>query len=180
LPVSENAIRSPKTRAALTNPALPVSPAARQRIATAYAMMAATDAVLEPLHAHIVAFARRQPACRALMLAHFGIGELTALAVWSELGDCRRFSRSQQAVRHAGLDIKVDSSDRHRAGGYLTSQGPEVLRWALYEAAKCSSRRTSPDHAYYAATKKRLDGKLALRCYHTLRAVDHDQVYAIP
>ena len=65
-----------------------------------------------------------------------------------------------------------------------------MLRWALYEAAKCSSRRTSPDHAYYTATKERLhDGKLAtlsvarklaLRCYRTLRALDPVELYAIP
>jgi len=134
-------------------------------------------------------FAKHQPACKTLARTHFGIGELTSLAVWCELGDCRRFTASKQAVRHAGLDIKVDQSDRHRAGGYLTRQGPEVLRWALYEAAKASSRRTSPDHAYYAATKQRLDGKLAtlsvarklaLRCYHTLRAMDPEEVYTIP
>ena len=190
LPVSENAVRSAKTRAALTSPALPVSPAAGQRIAAAYQMMAATDALLVPLHHDIVAFARRQPACRALMRAHFGIGELTAVAVWCELGDCRRFSRSEQVVRHAGLDIKVDRSDRHHGKGYLTHQGPPVLRWALYDAAKCSYRRTSPDHAYYTATNERLhDGKLATlsgarklaqRCYHTLRALDPIEVYAIP
>ena len=189
LPVSENAVRSPKTRAALTSPALPVSPAARQRIATAYQMMAATDALLVPLHHDIVAFARRQPACRALMRAHFGIGELTAVAVWCELGDCRRFSRSMQAVRHAGLDVSVDMSDAHRAGGHLSHQGPEILRWALYEAAKCAARPQSPDHDYYASVKARHDGKLAAlatarklvrRCYHTLRSIDPTEVYVIP
>jgi hypothetical protein len=42
------------------------------------------------------------------------------VAVWSELGDCGRFSRSEQAVRHSGLDVSVDSSDRRRAGGFLS------------------------------------------------------------
>jgi transposase len=191
LPVAEHAIRSAKTRAALTSPDLPVSPVARERIATAYTMIAATDAALDAVYAEIVPFARRQPACKALRRDHFGIGPLSAVAVWCELGDCRRFSRSDQVVRHAGLDVKVDQSDRHRAGGHLTKQGPEVLRWALYEAAKCSSRPNSPDYPYYVATKKRLgnDGKLAalsvarklaLRCYHTLRALTPEQVYAIP
>ena len=110
---------------------------------------------------------------------HFGIGGLTAVAVWSELGDCRRFSRSMQVVRHTGLDVTVDSSDRHRAGGHLSRQGPETLRWALFEAGKASSRATSPDHAYYTAVKAAHDGKLAAiamarklarRCYHTLRS----------
>jgi transposase len=111
------------------------------------------------------------------------------VAVWSELGDCRRFSRSQQVVRHTGLDVTVDASDRRRAGGFLSRQGPQTLRWALYEAAKNSSHHRSPDHGYYATVKARHDGKiaaisvarqLARRCYHTLRNVDADLVYAMP
>jgi uncharacterized protein (TIGR02271 family) len=53
---------------------------------------------------------------------------LIAVAVWSELGDCRRFTRSEQLVRHSGLDVSVDASDRHRAHGYLTRQGPQEMR----------------------------------------------------
>jgi transposase len=64
-------------------------------------------------------------------------------------------------VRHSGLDVTVDSSDRRRAGGFLARQGPETLRWALYEAAKNSSHQRSPDHAYYATVKEAHDGKLA-------------------
>jgi transposase len=190
LPVAEHAVRSATTREGLTGSGLPASAAARERVATAYSMIDATDAALGPLYADVVAFASRQPACKALRRNHFGVGPLTALAVWCELGDCRRFHRSDQVVRHAGLDVSVDQSDGRRARGHLTKQGPEVLRWALYEAAKCSSRRNSPDYAYYAETKKRLnDGKaatlsvarkLALRCYHTLRNLAPDQVYAIP
>jgi transposase len=166
-----------------------VTAAARQRIATGYAMIDATNAQLEPLRGELMRFGTRQPACRALVDAHFGIGGLTAVAIWVELGDCRRFSRSMQVVRHTGLDVTVDSSDRHRAGGHLSRQGPETLRWALYEAAKSSARQGSPDHAYYNAVKKRHGGKiaaismarkLALRCYHTLRNLDPDVVYAIP
>jgi transposase len=121
--------------------------------------------------------------------AQYGIGGLIAVAVWSELGDCGRFSRSEQAVRHSGLDVSVDSSDRRRAGGFLSRQGPQTLRWALYEAAKNSSHLRSPDHDFYAAVKARHDGKiaaisvarkLARRCYHVLRSVDPDLVYAIP
>src|SRR4029453_14301722 len=38
---------------------------------------------------------------------------------------------------------------------------PEVLRWALFEAAKSSARRTAPDHAYYAQVKDRLSANRA-------------------
>jgi transposase len=186
--VPEDVIASAQTRQRLAEPGLAISPAGRERIDAGYAMIDATNAQLEPLRAELVRFGTRQPACRALVAAHYGIGGLTAVAIWAELGDCRRFARSMQVVRHTGLDVTVDSSDRHRAGGHLSRQGPETLRWALYEAAKSSARGGSPDHAYYSAVKQRHGGKiaaismarkLALRCYHTLRNLNPDVVYAI-
>ena len=92
-------------------------------------------------------------------------------------------------MRHTGLDVTVDASDRRRANGFLSRQGPETLRWALYEAAKNSSHHRSPDHAYYAAVKARHDGKLAAiamarklarRRYHILRNLDPELVDAMP
>jgi transposase len=187
--VPEGAIRTPKTRALLADTSLRLSPAARQRIVVGYRMIDATDAEALPLRQELQGFGARQPACRALVDAQYGIGGLIAVAVWSELGDCRRFSRSRQVVRRTGLDVTVDSSDRRRAGGFLSRQGPATLRWALYEAAKNSSHQRSPDHAHYARLKARHGGKiaaisvarhLARRCYHVLRSVDPDLVYAIP
>jgi hypothetical protein len=64
-----------------------------------------------------------------LVASQYGIGGLLAVAIWSELGDCQRFTRSEQAVRHTGLDVTVDQSDRRRLKGYLSRQGPEILRW---------------------------------------------------
>jgi transposase len=55
-----------------------------------------------------------------------------------------------------------------------------MLRWALFEAAKCAARASSPDHADYLQVKQRLSGnhatlavarKLVRRCYHTLAAL---------
>ncbi|MBI4306379.1 MAG: IS110 family transposase, partial [Chloroflexi bacterium] len=114
---------------------------------------------------------------RALM-AQYGIGALCAAIIWAELGDCRRFSRSDQAVRFAGLDVTVWSSDGKRSPGRLARQGSPELRWALYEAAKASARTGAPDHDYYASVRDRLGGKRAAlsmarkllrRCYHALR-----------
>ena len=187
--VPEGNIRSAETRSWVAGDAVELSAAGRQRIEVAYRMMDSTEAEVAPLRRDLQRFGTRQPACKALVAAHYGIGGLIAVAVWSELGDCRRFSRSMQVVRHTGLDVTVDASDRRRANGFLSRQGPEALRWALYEAAKNSSHAKSPDHAYYQAVKARHDGRratisvarqLARRCYHTLRSVDPDLVYAIP
>ena len=73
--------------------------------------------------------------------------------MWSELGDCHRFSRSEQVVCHSGLDVTVDASDLRRAGGFWSRQGPATLRWACYAAAKNASHHRSPDHDYYGKVK---------------------------
>ncbi|MGH2655057.1 MAG: IS110 family transposase, partial [Actinomycetota bacterium] len=130
----EGQISSAETRDWLAGDTVVLSAAAAGRVAVGYHMIDATQAALVPLRADIEHFGRRQPACKALIAAHYGIGPLTAVVVWAELGDCRRFSRSDQVVRHTGLDVTVDSSDRHRAGGHLSRQGPATLRWALFEA----------------------------------------------
>jgi len=187
--VPESAIRGEKTRGTLRSAELELSSAARQRIAIGYSMIDAIDVLAKPLKADLQRFGQRQAGCRALVDAQYGIGGLLAVAIWSELGDCQRFARSDQVVRHSGLDVTVDSSDRRRSSGFLSRQGPQTLRWALYEAAKNSSHHRSPDHDYYATVKDRHDGKLAAismarklarRSYHILRAVDPDVVYATP
>ena len=156
--------------------ALPDS--ARQLVTIALEMIDALDTRLGPIDRQLRGWARRQAGCRALIAAHYGIGPLCAAAIVSELGDCRRFSSSRHAVRYSGLDITVYQSDRRRAPGHLSRQGPPVLRWALYEAAQSATRPASPDHAYYRQTAERLGHnraclaiarKLLKRSYHTLK-----------
>ena len=182
-------IRAEDTREALSGGGVQITDAARERIAVGYRMIDATHHEAQALRDQINRFGRRQPGCRALVDALYGVGPLTAVVLWSELGDCARFSRSRQVVRHTGLDVTVDASDTHRGGGHLSRQGPRTLRWALFEAGMCAARATSPDRDYYQTVKARHDGKLAAiavarklarRSYHILRSIDPDQIYAIP
>jgi transposase len=154
-----------------------LSPAGREMVEVALKAIEALDVQTDPLRAKLKAIGRQQPGAQAL-IAHYGIGPLCAAIIWAELGDCRRFRRSQQAVRFAGLDITVWSTDTKRAPGYLSRQGSPVLRWALYEAAVRASQGRSPDHNFYTMLRERHDAKdaalsvarkLVRRCYHTLR-----------
>jgi len=70
-------------------------------------------------------------------------------------------SPPRKAVRFAGLDITVYSSDSKRSPGHLSRQGPPALRWCAYEAGKVSAHATAPDHLCYTAVKERQDGKRA-------------------
>ncbi len=102
--------------------AQPLPAAARERVTVALAMIDALEVQIAPLEKELRAYARRQTGCKALM-AHYGIGELTAVTILAELGDCTRFSSSRQAVRYAGMDITVYQSDQHRAPGHFVSSG---------------------------------------------------------
>ncbi|HEV8652879.1 MAG TPA: IS110 family transposase [Actinomycetes bacterium] len=158
---------------------------ARGAVDLALRMIDQIDAELDGFDTALARIARAQPGCKALM-RRYGIGWLTAVAIWAEFGDVRRFANARQAVRFTGLDITISESDSKRARGHLARQGSPVLRWALHEAAMCAARPGSPDHAYYLAVKQRLGGKraalsvarkLAREAYHTLRALG-DQALA--
>ena len=155
-----------------------LSPAGREAVELCLRMLDQLDRELEPLDRALLAFARRQPGCRALTGQLYGVGAVTATAILAELGDARRFGCSDDAVRHCGLDVTVHQSDRKRAPGHLSHEGPELLRWALFEAAQQACRPASPDYHYYRQVARRIDHnraclsvarKLCRRAFHILR-----------
>jgi transposase len=169
-----------ESRAWLAAQSLPA--VAQEQITVALAMIDALDLQMGPIERELRAYARRQAGCKALM-GHYGIGALTAVKILTELGDCRRFSSSRQAVRYAGMDITVHQSDTRRSPGHLSRQGPPALRWALYEAAQMARREGSPDRDYYLQAAERLGSnraslaiarKLLKRSYHTLRELGEE------
>ena len=138
-----------------------LSPMGRLQVNTALSVMQALDEHLDRLRRRIVATAGHVAGARALMDAIYGVGPMTALALVAWLGGANRFSSSRKAVRFVGLDITVRSSDSKRSPGRLSRQGPEVLRWLLFEAAKTSARDRSPAHAYDDSVRQRYDGNRA-------------------
>jgi hypothetical protein len=79
--VPEGAIRTATTREMLADDSLALSRAARQRITVGYSMIDATDTEAQPLKRDLQRFGERQPACRALVDAQYGIGGLIAVCV---------------------------------------------------------------------------------------------------
>lgn len=165
-----------------------LSPAGQQMVETALRAIDSLTAQIGPLRVQLEEIGCRHPGARALK-THYGIGPLCAAIIWAELGDCRRFRSSDQAVRFAGLDVTVYSSDGKRSPGRLSHQGSPELRWAWFEAAKSTARKTAPDHSYYEELQDRLGSKratlsvarkLARRCYHTLRELGDEAWSPLP
>lgn len=53
----------------------------------------------------------------------------------SEVGDLSRYDHSQQIVRHAGLNLREDSSGKRKGETTITKRGRSRLRALLYRAA---------------------------------------------
>jgi transposase len=138
-----------------------LSPAGQAQIATYLRMLDGLEAELAAVRRRLLAAARQLRGARTLAESIYGVGPVTALALTCWLGGAGRFSSSRKAVRFCGLDITVWSSDSKRPPGYLSRQGPPVLRWCAYEAGKTHARGAAPDHGYYAAVKDRQGGTRA-------------------
>jgi transposase len=138
-----------------------LSPAGQQQVTLYLRMLEVTAGELDVLRRQVIAAARQLRGAKVLAESIYGVGPVTALALTCWLGGAGRFTSARKAVRFAGLDITVYSSDGKRSPGHLSRQGPPVLRWAAYEAGKTHARHVAPDHGYYAAVKDRKDGKRA-------------------
>jgi transposase len=138
-----------------------LSPAGQLQVTTALEVIDALEARLHVVRHQLLDAARHLAGAKALAARLYGVGPVTALAITCWLGGAGRFSSSRKAVRFAGLDITVYSSDRKGPPGKLSRQGPPVLRWALYEAGKAHARTSAPGHGYYAAVKDRKNSKRA-------------------
>ena len=95
--------------------------------------------------------------------------------------DRRRVGRVPRADRDAG-QAAIHPTRRPR-------RGPGRPRAHRGRRLMAASHATSPDRAHYQAVKQAHDGKLAAismarklarRCYHTLRNMDPEVVYAMP
>ena len=84
---------------------------ARERVTVALFMVDTLERQIHEIERALRRLARHQAGCQALM-TQFGVGELIALTVLTELGDVTRMSSSRKAVRFAGIDIGVHRSDQ--------------------------------------------------------------------
>jgi len=149
-----------------------LSPVGRLQVNTALAVMQILDEHVDRLRRRLLATARQVHGARILMHEIYGVGGMTSLALCAWLGGADRFSSSRKAVRFVGLDVTVHYSDNKRSPGRLSRQGPEVLRWLLFEAAKTSARGSAPGYRYYTTVRKRIDANRACLS-QTRRIVRH-------
>ena len=73
-------------------------------VETALATVDFLDTQLAVLDRELRRYARADPATQALDRL-YGVGDLTAVAIYAAVGDARRFSSARKVIRLAGLDV---------------------------------------------------------------------------
>jgi transposase len=104
---------------------------------------------LTALETEMAVLVRHDPGAAALT----GVPEFapkTVAVLGAELGDMRRFARSDQAVAYAGLDVTVRQSGKWRGQRKVSKRGSGAVRRILYMAAVHSlTQEGSAFRAYY-------------------------------
>jgi transposase len=159
--------------------AIRLDPSARAQVQAMLAVMVNLAEQIDMIDCELRRMAKTDQ--RLALCEIFGIGPILGATILAEIGHAKRFRRSRQVVRAAGLDpIVRDSADSQRRG-QLAKQGAPCLRWALVEAAQHACRKNSPDHELYLRTRGHAGAnpatltiarKIGKRAFHVLRELE--------
>lgn len=68
------------------------------------------------------------------LLAIKGVGMVAVAIFVSEIGDIRRFKEPRQVIKYAGLNLRENSSGKHKGKTTISKRGRRRLRHALHQA----------------------------------------------
>lgn len=163
---------------------LALGPWTRRRRDELLQMLDQLDGLIEKLDRAVEEEAQKRGDVVRLM-AHHGVGPVTALAFVLTLGPIERFRRSKQVVSYLGLNPREHSSGGRQHLGPISKQGNTLMRYLLVEAAQAASRSHPELRRHYqrlkfrrgsAVAKVAIARKLAVRLYWMLREeADHTQ-----
>ena len=137
-------------------------------------------------HRELRSYARRQTGCKALIDQYYGIGELCAVTILAELGDCRRFqtaatrsatagwtSPSTNPIATARPGISPAKDRRRCAGRYMRPRKPRA--GPAHPTATTTSRRPSGSAATAPASRSHASCSSAAttRCENSATTPSH-------
>ena len=88
-----------------------------------------------------------------------GVGNYSAVLIYSEIGDVNRFSHSEKLSSYTGLVPFTHQSSLHTKHGKITKEGSRYLRWVLTE---CVPRYDTQLTRFYRKLVKRVGKQKAV------------------
>ncbi|OSO93936.1 IS110 family transposase [Halorubrum ezzemoulense DSM 17463] len=123
-----------------------------------------------------------------LLMSIPGVSYFTALTIYAEVGDIRRFDRDKEVVSYVGLNPVIRESGDSRIEGSISKRGSGRVRWLLVQAANtavhtCNDEYLSRFYDRLASRKNSQKAivatarKVLVSIYHML---DRGEVYDPP
>ena len=117
-----------------------------------------------------------------------GVGPITVAGFLAEVGDIGRFDSPKQIQKLAGLELKENSSGKHKGRSSISKRGRKNLRKILFQAVlpliRSNDEFREVYHYYTTRQKNPLKGKQAvvavgcklIRVFYAIltRGVDYD------
>ena len=94
------------------------------------------------------------------LLAIRGVGIVTVAGFLAEIGDVRRFDSPKQIQKLAGLELKENSSGKHKGRSSISKRGRKKLRRLLFQAVLPMLRSNSEIREVYEYYTTRLKNPL--------------------
>ncbi len=91
-----------------------------------------------------------------------GIGYFSALLIYSEVSDIKRFPNSKKLYSYAGLVPSVRQSGNKVITGKITKEGNRLLRWVLVQCAFVAVRNDEKFKNFYERIKQRKGSQKAI------------------
>jgi transposase len=136
---------------------VPLSAARRQLLEEHLQMLEYFEVLVKAADAWVHDLLKATPPAQ-LLTSIPGIGELTALLLFCEIGDVTRFKTASHVPAYFGLVPRIHSSAECLHYGPLTKQGSRHVRWMLIQCA-WQAIRTSPSLREHFITVSRRCGR---------------------
>jgi transposase len=141
-------------------PTLPKNEYSKLLINSAAAELTAARKVMMTVKAEVIRLAKQLPEYD-IVLAMYGVGEITGAQLMAELGDIRRFDNRGSIVAFAGIDPEVNQSGSYnRESNPVSKRGSPHLRKTLFQVVETYLKKSPPNEpVYHFLDKKRAEGK---------------------
>jgi transposase len=139
---------------------LPKSDNTKLLITSAAVELTSASEILATIRAEVIRLAKQLPEYEIVM-AMYGVGDITGAQLMAEIGDVRRFPNRSSLIAFAGVDPEVNQSGKQNTkSNATTKRGSPHLRKTLYQVI-CTYLMHSPadEPVYQFLDKKRAEGK---------------------
>ena len=108
----------------------------------------------------------------------YGVGDITAAQLITEIGDGRRFDNRSSLIEFAGVDPSTNQSGKYESkSGKVTKRGSSHLRKTLFQVVSTHLKHSPENEAVFQfIDRKRAEGK-PYHAYMTTGANKFSRIY---